>query len=145
MKVVVEGVEFDYSSPLTDTIYELTGENEVKLNVGLELMKNINNIDWLCKDPQKNIDGLNYLQDDHRIKLVLGELTTCRIKERKLRCEQFFEKYIDKVNWKRLSFNTNISEQFFEKHIDKVDWYYLSQNTNISGRAQIVRKGEKRS
>ena len=106
MKVIVDGVEFEYSSPLTDAIYELTGENEVKLNVSLELMKNINNIDWLCKDPQKNINELIYLQDDHRINLILNELTTHRIKERKLRCEQFFEKYIGEVNWKWLSSNT---------------------------------------
>ena len=125
MKVIVDGVEFEYSSPLTDAIYELTGENKVELNVNLELMKNIDNIDWLCKDPQKSINELNYLQDDSRIKLILEELTIRRIKERKIRCEQFFEKYIKMANWWYLSSNKHISEQYFRKYITKVDWHTL--------------------
>src|SRR5690348_14705810 len=45
---------------------------------------------------------------------------------------EFFEKHINKVNWRGLSYNTNITCEFFEKHIDKVDWRYLSENPNIS-------------
>ena len=43
----------------------------------------------------------------------------------------FIEEYKNKINWKYLSKNTNISYKIFEKYLDKIDWYYLSRNTNI--------------
>ena len=48
----------------------------------------------------------------------------------------FFEKHLDKVDWTRLSENSNIPVTFFEKQLknenkDKVDLYNLSGNSNI--------------
>jgi hypothetical protein len=46
-------------------------------------------------------------------------------------------KYMDKINWSSLSYNTNIPYQFFEKYLDnpryadKINLFYLSGNTNI--------------
>ena len=50
---------------------------------------------------------------------------------KKKRVVEFFEKYIDRVNWDRLSRNPNLPVEFFEKYIDKVDWYWLSENPNL--------------
>jgi len=46
--------------------------------------------------------------------------------------EDFFEKHIDKVDWRHLSENSSLSEAFFEKHINKVDWRPLSKNSSLS-------------
>lgn len=46
--------------------------------------------------------------------------------------EDFFEKYIAYVDWNSLCYNQNISESFFERHLDKVNFESLSENENIS-------------
>jgi hypothetical protein len=38
----------------------------------------------------------------------------------------FVEKYIDRVNWRWISQNSNLSEEFFEKYIDRVYWGCIS-------------------
>lgn len=38
----------------------------------------------------------------------------------------------DSILWKRLCMNTNLSEEFFEKYIDKLEWWYILENPSIS-------------
>ena len=42
--------------------------------------------------------------------------------------DSFFERHLDRVDWRWLSQNINVSEEFFERHLDNVIWEVLPVN-----------------
>ena len=46
--------------------------------------------------------------------------------QEKIRIGHFFEKNIDKVNWRSLCENSNIRIEFFEEHLNNVWWDEIS-------------------
>lgn len=54
------------------------------------------------------------------------------------------DKYIDKINWKSISWNTKIpwSADLIHKYSHKLDWDTLSQNTSIPWDEELIRKYE---
>src|SRR3990167_7735691 len=75
---------------------------------------------------------LNYLVQGLLYFGAESELENLSTYLQKQKIEAFYEKYIDKVDWNRLSKNPSISEVFFEKHMNKVDWVYLTVNPSLS-------------
>ena len=49
--------------------------------------------------------------------------------------EQFIEKHADKLNWNLISEYQNLSEEFIERNADKLDWYKISQYQKLSEQA----------
>jgi hypothetical protein len=120
-------------------------EKEVELTIGetalqLCLNKNIK-IEFNITDKKNRgqvvelVDELGYLDCvylDEFVQEISLEITGQIRKTNSKNVEKFFEANLDKVDWRGISRNPNISINFFSRHADKIQWLYLSANPGIS-------------
>lgn len=136
MKVIYDDIEYTINPqkyPLFKALFE-EGIEEVELNLYHDVFVKLieNKVDYETSDPEYLYMGLSYFGVENEFVAHLkNKIYTIEKDILQKEITDFFEKYIDKVDWRSLCQNKSIPVYFFEKHIDKVNWDSIGKNSSL--------------